>query len=110
MVTKFGDVYDLFLGSIEAKLYINMTPEQTKADLQTFLLLSIAQFKYCKLNLLDYNLESKTWNILLTIDEISHLVLIMKKIWIDRQIKSDNVLDQKTSLIKISKYILKPII
>lgn len=94
MATKFDVVYKLFMGTIKAKLYIKITKEETEADLQTFLLLAIADFKYCKLDLLDFNLESQSWNIDLTLDEISHLVYLMKKQWFKRQIDSDDLLDQ----------------
>ncbi|KFZ25896.1 MAG: hypothetical protein KQ78_01852 [Candidatus Izimaplasma bacterium HR2] len=95
MITKFGDIYKLFIGSITEKLYINMTKEQTEADAQTFLILSIAEFKYCKLDILDFNLDSESWNILLTLDEISHLVFLMKKHWLKRQIDNTDLYDQK---------------
>jgi len=95
MVTKFQDVYDLFFGTITDDLYISMTIEDTKADAQTFLLLSMGEFKYCKLDLLDYNLSLKSWNIELTLDEMTHLVFLMKKFWLKRQIDDTNITDQK---------------
>lgn len=95
MATKFDVVYGLFLGSTSAKLYVTMTLEQTKQDLETFLLLAIADFKYCKRDLFDYSLESKSWNVELTLDDILHLVLLMKKHFLHRQIFDDDLLDQK---------------
>jgi len=94
-MTKFKEVYALFFGSIIDDLYITMTKEQTEQDVQTFLILSIAEFKYCKLDILDFNLESQSWNIVLTLDEISHLVFLMKKYWLKRQIDNVDLYDQK---------------
>jgi len=95
MNTKFGTIYKLFMGSITDDLYYNMTKEQTEADQETFLLLSMGEFKYCKLDLLDFNLETQSWNITLTLDEITHLVFLMKKHWLKRQMDNVDVLDQK---------------
>lgn len=95
MNTKFSLVYMLFIGTITDDLYINMTKEETEADAEIFLLLSIGEFKYCKKNILDFNQETKSWNIEITLDEITHLVYLMKKHWLKRQIDNTDLYDQK---------------
>jgi hypothetical protein len=46
MGTKFSAVYDCFLGKITDDMYMELTPEDTKRDLQALLFAAIPGFEF----------------------------------------------------------------
>lgn len=58
MGTKFSAVYDCFLGKITDDMYMELTPEDTKRDLQALLVSAIPGFEFPRKNINKYTLEA----------------------------------------------------
>lgn len=91
-VTPFHIIYDRFLSKITDDLYLELTPEDTKKDLQSILLNAIPNFEFPRFSLFDYtvqdNGEESGYNIVLTQEEIEILSDLMVIEWVRRQIAS----------------------
>ena len=66
MATKFVDVYNRFLGEITDDLYIELTPADTYKDLINLLIQALPEFEFPRINLMDYNINTKQ----LTLEEL----------------------------------------
>ena len=88
MGTKFDVIYDRFLGKITDDMYMEWTPEDTKADLKNILIDAIPGFEFPRFALYDFNLNTNSYNIDLTSEEIHILALLMYNTWLQRQIAS----------------------
>jgi hypothetical protein len=90
-MTSFETVYDRFFGKITDDLYLELTPEDTKRDLQSLLIDSIPGFEFPRQKL-DFTVseDKKTafFESDLTDEEINILALLMKNAWLNRQITS----------------------
>jgi hypothetical protein len=101
-MTSFTTVYDRFFGKITDDLYLELTPEDTKRDLQTLLIDSIPNFEFPRVKL-DYVIESEGeddksyFEEELSLEEINILALLMKNAWLNRQITSIENTRQKYS-------------
>ena len=106
MGTKFSAVYDCFLGKITDDMYMELTPEDTKRDLQALLLSAIPGFEFPRKNINNYiieasapvSIEENTIDYLLndtscftfelTTEEINILAILMMCEWLQRQVTS----------------------
>ena len=88
MATSFETITNKFLGKITDDMYLELTPEDTLRDAQSFLLDAIPYFEFPRFALYDYNAELEEYNIDLTDEEINILALLMKTAWLERQINS----------------------
>lgn len=106
MGTKFSAVYDCFLGKITDDMYMELTPENTKRDLQALLINAIPGFEFPRKNINNYTLEAiapagadentidylnadvSSFNVDLTQEEINILAILMMLNWLQRQITS----------------------
>lgn len=99
-MTSFETVYDRFFGKITDDLYLELTPEDTKRDLQSLLIDSIPGFEFPRQKL-DFTIseDKKTafFESDLTDEEINILALLMKNAWLNRQITSIENTRQKYS-------------
>ena len=99
-MTSFETVYDRFFGKITDDLYLELTPEDTKRDLQSLLIDSIPGFEFPRQKL-DFTVseDKKTafFESDLTDEEINILALLMKNAWLNRQITSIENTRQKYS-------------
>lgn len=62
MATSFVKVYNAFLDKITDDLYIELTPEDTRKDLQRLLINGIPEFEFPRKVLTDYNIATETIN------------------------------------------------
>ena len=105
MGTKFSAVYDCFLGKITDDMYMELTPEDTKRDLQALLIDAIPGFEFPRKNIYDYTLETtalvqndntidylnndtSAFTAELTQEEINILAILMMCNWLQRQVTS----------------------
>ena len=105
MGTKFSAVYDCFLGKITDDMYMELTPEDTKRDLQALLISAIPGFEFPRKNINKYTLEAaapangantidylnddcSVFMMELTQEEINILAVLMMCNWLQRQITS----------------------
>lgn len=105
MGTKFSAVYDCFLGKITDDMYMELTPEDTKRDLQALLISAIPGFEFPRHNINNYILETAApidgentvdyitkdnsmFAVELTAEEINILAILMMCEWVQRQVTS----------------------
>ena len=105
MGTKFSAVYDCFLGKITDDMYMELTPEDTKRDLQALLVSAIPGFEFPRKNINKYTLEAaaqadgqntidylnndtSVFMVELTFEEINILAILMMCEWLQRQVTS----------------------
>ena len=105
MGTKFSAVYDCFLGKITDDMYMELTPEDTKRDLQALLISAIPGFEFPRKNINDYIVEpsaqvstdntidyilndTSCFSTELTSEEINILAILMMCEWLQRQVTS----------------------
>lgn len=105
MGTKFSAVYDCFLGKITDDMYMELTPEDTKRDLQALLFAAIPGFEFPRQNINNYtidvaapasdtntidylNQDNSCFLVTLTQEEINILAILMMCAWLQRQITS----------------------
>lgn len=86
--TSFEYIYDRFLGRITDDMYMEWTEQDTKNDLQQILLDAIPGFEFPRFPLYDYDVESETYNVGLTDEEVNILATLMYNTWLQRQVAS----------------------
>ncbi len=96
--TPFYFIYDSFLSKITDDLYLEMTKEDTYADLQTILINAIPAFEFPKFPIFSYELIEYMsadgvggmgfFNSVLTREEVDIVSDLMVMEWIKRQIAS----------------------
>lgn len=100
-MTKFEEIYNVFLGKITDDMYMEWTKEDTLRDLQGILLNAIPGFEFPRFNLYDYQTselvyDDKTGEVSdasyftadLTKEEINIFAILMVNEWIQRQMAS----------------------
>lgn len=121
MGTKFATVYNRFLDKITDDMYVELTPEDTRKDLQRLLVNAIPEFEFPRKNLYDYEIdvletttvfeddfvirtekgvsqvENSSFSDELDHEEINILATLMTKGWLARQILSIENTRQKYS-------------
>ena len=105
MGTKFSAVYDCFLGKITDDMYMELTPEDTKRDLQALLVSAIPGFEFPRQNINNYTLtaaapaegkntieylqdDNSIFMVDLSTEEINILAILMMCEWLQRQVTS----------------------
>ena len=69
-------------------MYLEFTENDTKRDAKQILLDAIPYFEFPRFALYDYDADAETYNVDLTAEEINILAILMKQVWLDRQINS----------------------
>jgi hypothetical protein len=101
-MTSFITVYDRFFGKITDDMYLELTPEDTKRDLQSLLIDSIPGFEFPRVKL-DFVIKSEGeedasyFESDLSLEEVNIIALLMKNAWLNRQITSIENTRQKYS-------------
>ena len=101
-MTSFITVYDRFFGKITDDMYLELTPEDTKRDLQSLLIDSIPGFEFPRVKL-DFVISSEGeedasyFESDLSLEEVNIIALLMKNAWLNRQITSIENTRQKYS-------------
>ena len=116
MATPFTSIYNRFLGQVTDDMYLEITPEETRRDLQNILISCLPDFEFPRFDLFDYTLnqielplneapegafiitrdfeenicviEDSHYNVDLTPEEINIIAVLMKNEWISRQLNS----------------------
>ena len=116
MGTPFTSIYNRFLGKVTDDMYLELTPQDTLRDLQSILIQALPGFEFPRFDLYDYTLEqteillseaptdaffvtrdleeglgvieNSQYNVDLTSEEINIIAILMKNVWIERQLDS----------------------
>ena len=87
-MTSFETIYNAFLGKITDDQYLELTEEDTIRDCKQILLDAISYFEFPRFALYDYDADQEQYNVDLTREEINIFAILMKVVWLDRQISS----------------------
>lgn len=86
-MTKFNDIYDIFLANVTDDMYMELTKQDTEKLLQELLISAIPWFEFPRQSL-DYDLSSESFISDLTLDEKNVLATYMVMLWIQQQLAS----------------------
>lgn len=86
--TAFSLIYDRFFGKITDDQYLELSKEETEADVKNILIDAIPGFEFPRFPLYDYDLDAEEFNTHLTEEEINIFALLMYNTWLQRQIAS----------------------
>lgn len=87
-MTSFQTIYNAFLGKITDDQYLELTEEDTIRDCKQILIDAISYFEFPRFALYDYDADQEQYNVDLTNEEINIFAILMKIVWLDRQIAS----------------------
>ena len=87
-MTEFSVVYENFLSKITDDMYMEMTVEDTEAMLQPLLLSALHYFEFPRQNIFDYDIETETFSVDLTNEEVNILGTYMVVEWMSQQLAS----------------------
>lgn len=92
MATTFSKVYESFFSKITDDMYMEYSKEQTESMQQDLLIEAIPFFEFPRVNIFDYDLDSKSFNCDLNVEEINIIATYMVVAWMGQQLASvDNV-------------------
>lgn len=97
MRTSFDKVYNFFFSKITDDMYMELDLEQTKALVQDLLINAIPWFEFPRVNINEYDLEEKYFNVKLTNEEMNILATYMVVGWLDQQLASIEMTRMKFS-------------
>ena len=87
-MTEFSVVYDNFLSKITDDMYMAMRVQDTQAMLQPLLLSALHYFEFPRQNIFDYDIETETFSVDLTNEEVNILGTYMVVEWMSQQLAS----------------------
>lgn len=96
-ITPFQYIYDRFLNKITDDMYLEITEEETRADLKNILISALPYFIKPKFAVYNYNLEKEEFNLSLTNEEIEIISELMVLVWLKRQIANVDIIKMKYS-------------
>ncbi len=97
MRTSFDKVYNFFFSKITDDMYMELDLEQTKALVQDLLINAIPWFEFPRVNINEYDLEEKYFNVKLSNEEMNILATYMLLGWFDQQLASVELTRMKYS-------------
>ena len=95
--TSFEEMYDFFLAGITDDMFMEMTEEDTKALLEEILMAAIPHFEFPRKSLFDLDLESKSFTVTLTQEEMMIIRQYMISEWLGYQLANIDLVRQKYS-------------
>lgn len=95
MVTDFKIIYNCFYSKITDDMYMELDEAQTDALTEELLLNSIPWFEFPRVNLQDYDLVNKRFNVQLTFEEVNILATYMVREWLSRQLATIELIRMK---------------
>ena len=95
MITNFQIIYNCFYSKITDDMYMELDKEQTDAITEELLLNSIPWFEFPRVNLQDYDLVNKRFNIQMTFEEVNILATYMVSEWLSRQLATIELVRMK---------------
>lgn len=91
-ITPFQYIFDRFLSKITDDLYLELTEEDTKRDMEGILVNSISGFEFPRFPLFNYSVSNRgeqgRYNVLLSHEEVDIISDLMVLEWTKRQIAS----------------------
>lgn len=88
MNTKFETIYDCFYSKITDDMYMELDKEQTEAMTEDLLKGALPWFEFPRVNIYDFNKDTKTYNIELNYEEINIIAVYMVVGWLTQQLAS----------------------
>ena len=75
--TNFAVVYDSFLSKITDDMYMELTIDDTRKMLEELLMSSLHWFEFPRVNIFDYDRETREFNVTLSYEEINIIATYM---------------------------------
>lgn len=97
MITEFTKIYNVFYSKITDDMYMELDEAQTEALMEELLLNAIPWFEFPRVNIHDYDLNFKNFNVELSYEEINILAIYMVVEWIKQQLASVEKIRMKFS-------------
>ena len=95
MITDFQIIDNCFYSKITDDMYMELDKEQTDAITEELLLNSIPWFEFPRVNLQDYDLVNKRFNVQMTFEEVNILATYMVSEWLSRQLATIELVRMK---------------
>ena len=97
MTTEFSIIYNCFYSKITDDMYMELDKTQTESMSEELLLNAIPWFEFPRVNINNYDLNKKCFNVKLTYEEVNILAIYMMLGWFDQQLASVEVSRMKYS-------------
>ena len=97
MITEFQKIYDFFYSKITDDMYMELDEKQTENLLEELMLNAIPWFEFPRVDLQDYDLVNKWFNVGLSNEEMHIIAVYMVVGWIDQQLASIELIRMKFS-------------
>ena len=97
MNTEFTTIYKVFYSKITDDMYMELDRAQTEAMTEELFQNALPWFEFPRVNIYDFNLETKKYNIELSYEEINIIATYMIVGWFDQQLASVEVVRMKCS-------------
>jgi hypothetical protein len=95
MVTEFSKVYNYFYSKVTDDMYMELDKEQTERLLEELMLNAIPWFEFPRVDLYNYDLDNKRFNVGLSNEEMHIIAVYMVVGWLDQQLASVEVTRMK---------------
>ena len=95
--TSFQEIYDFFLAGITDDMFMELTPEDTKAMLEEILYAALPYFEFPRQDIFDIDEENKSFKFKMSLDEKMILRQYMIAQWIGYQLATIDLIRQKYS-------------
>lgn len=95
--TEFEAIYNCFYSKVTDDMYMELDEYQTHALLEELMLNALPFFEFPRVNINNYDLYEKCFNVLLSDEEINIIATYMIVCWFDQQLASVEVTRMKYS-------------
>lgn len=85
-MTDFSVVYENFLSKVTDDMYMEMTVEETEDMLISLLTSALQHFEFPRQNIFDYNIDTLSFNVDLTSEEVNIIGTYMVVEWMSQQL------------------------
>lgn len=86
MNTKFEIIYNRFFSKVTDDMYMELDKNQTEEMVGELLLSALPWFEFPRVDLYNFNLEEKTYNIELSNEEVNIIAIYMLVEWLTQQL------------------------
>lgn len=97
MVTEFNKVYNYFYSKVTDDMYMELDANQTETLLEELLLNALPWFEFPRVDIFDYDLENRRFNVGLSNEEMHIIAVYMVVGWFDQQLASVEITRMKYS-------------
>jgi hypothetical protein len=88
MNTDFNTIYNCFYSKITDDMYMELDKNQTEAMTEELFDRALPWFEFPRVNIYDFNRETKCYNIELSMEEINIIAVYMVVAWLTQQLVS----------------------